>query len=129
MTYRLLLLIAVLGFDGCAALTATSGRVAIQDEKSTATTEVNFSEHDRLAIQRYFKANASILARGSSLPAGFGRYDVLPGTLVGESLPTALEHQLAPVPNGYRRLRVGHDVVLMRATTRTVSDIIFRPGS
>ena len=111
-----------------------SGRVFVQD-KSTRV-EVGFNKHDRNRIRRYYarkhrKKSKKLppgLAKKQRLPPGLNkhvqRHGRLPPGQEGRALPAELERELAPLPAGYIRRRVGGDVVLANEHTRVVFDVV-----
>jgi len=125
MGLSVLLLIYVLAsIGGC----ATSGAVVVEDENTRV--EVVFNERDRHLIRDYYGRRhlPPGLAKRSSLPPGLQkqvqRRGQLPPGLQGDRLPDELEAQLSRLPEGYVRLRVGVDVVLMNTRTRVIVDVI-----
>jgi len=119
---------AAIVVTGCATQTATSGRIAIKDDRRTI--DIHFSDHDRSVIYSYYSQSLGRglppgLAKRQQLPPGLAKRDTLPPGLQGEPLPSDLERQLAPLPSGYVRIRVGRDIVLYNAHTRVVFDIVF----
>src|ERR1051325_4401629 len=101
---------------GCATQAATSGRIVIQDSGTHAA--VSFNEHDRALIQNYYGQRRTGLPPGwakreGNLPPGLAKRETLPPGLRGDALPYDLERQLASLPAGYVRMRVGSDVVLL----------------
>ena len=128
MVQRLLLacVLAVLA-AGCAALTATSGRVAIGEGNTQVA--VSFSSHDRALIEEYYGKKKHHLPPGlakrhGNLPPGLAKRDKLPPGLQRDPLPRELEYQLSALPSGYVRVRVGGDIVLLDGRTRVVMDVI-----
>lgn len=112
---------------GCATYPGTSGRVVVHDKNTHV--EVAFSDRDRSLIREYYHRHLPPgLAKRSSLPPGLQkqvqRRGHLPPGLEGKSLPHELEVQLSSLPEGYVRLRVGVDVVLMNTHTRVVVDVV-----
>jgi hypothetical protein len=120
----LLLIYVLASIGGC----ATSGAVVVEDEN--ARVEVVFSERDRYLIRDYYGRHRLPpgLAKRSSLPPGLQkqvqRWGQLPPGLQGDRLPDELEVQLSRLPEGYVRVRVGADIVLMNTRTRVVVDVI-----
>jgi hypothetical protein len=109
---------------GCAAQTATSGRVVIRDDR--AAVEVSISASDRAVIEEYYRAAKTKppgLVKREKLPPGLARHDVLPPGLQGRPLPYALETRLTVLPPTTVRVIVGHDIVLLQRATRLVLDI------
>lgn len=107
---------------------ATSGAVVVEDEGTRV--EVVFSDRDRTLIHDYYRRRGLPpgLAKRSSLPPGLQkqvqRRGQLPPGLQRERLPNDLEIRLSPLPEGYVRVRVGADVVLMNMRTRVIVDVI-----
>jgi hypothetical protein len=120
----LLLIYILASIGGC----ATSGAVVVEDENTRV--EVAFSERDRHLIRDYYgrRRLPPGLAKRSSLPPGLQKQvqerGHLPPGLQGERLPDELESRLSPVPEGYVRVRVGTDIVLMNTRTRVIMDVI-----
>jgi hypothetical protein len=117
---------------GCAALTATSGRVVIQDQNTQVA--VSFSSRDRALIDEYYgkkekkkKKNLppGLAKRKGGLPPGLAKRDTLPPGLRRDPLPDELEVQRTTLPSGYIRARVGQDIVLLDGRTRVVIDVIY----
>ena len=91
--------------------------------------EIRFSDRDRVLIRDYYRRQLPPgLAKKSRLPPGLRkqlyRHGELPPGLQGRALPAELERRLSRLPEGYVRIRVGTDVVLMDRRTRVVLDII-----
>lgn len=123
----LLAIFAIGLVTGCASNPRTSGRVVVHDENSQV--EVVFTNRDRDLIRDYYHRHLPPgLAKRSSLPPGLQkqvqRRGHLPPGLEGKHLPHELEVQLSSLPEGYVRLRVGVDVVLMNTHTRVVVDVV-----
>jgi hypothetical protein len=140
------LLIALL-LPGCAAYVATSGKVAVKDDRQASKAQpssvpvpsnnarpakrdtrvamaAGFSTRDRLTIEEYFEKQRSVQARPESLPAGFSAHDRLPTQIHGQPLPRVLETRLTVLPDAYVRLQVGRDVLLMERDSRVVLDLL-----
>jgi len=97
---------------------------------------VTFSDGDRRAIRDYYAA----LARPSRGKRGHNPHDAgalppgirkqiaqgkgLPPGLAKQRLPDALERRLSPLPDGYVRVRIGADIVLLNARTQVVLDLM-----
>ena len=118
----------VLMVAGCAAHTATSGRVVIRDDR--VAVDVRFSDHDRAAIEHHYrsvkpKKTPPGLAKRESLPPGLARRDTLPPGLQGRLLPRELEARLTVLPAAQVRVVIGRDIVLMQRDTRVVLDILY----
>lgn len=98
------------------------------------TCECIFTEHDRILIVDWFRAN------DSDLPPGLAKRDRLPpglekqlrerGTLPPglqkrvQPLPYELERELDPLPRGYRRGVVGGSVIIMNEQTSVIYAIL-----
>jgi hypothetical protein len=120
-----LVLVSLVGsLAGC----ATSGAVVVEDDSGRV--EVVFTDRDRRLIHEYYSRRSLPpgLAKRSSLPPGLQkqveRRGQLPPGLQGERLPDELEVHLSRLPEGYVRIRVGADVVLMNTRTRVIVDVI-----
>jgi len=109
----------------------TSGSVEVAGDD--ARIKIVFSDHDRELIHQYYghgkqKQMPPGLAKKERLPPGLQkqikRNGQLPPGLEGRYLPHDLEHRLEPLPNGYLRVRVGTDIVLMETATRVILDVI-----
>lgn len=116
---------------GCAAMTATSGRVVIQDPHTQVA--VSFSSRDRTLIEEYYSGRKRHLPPGlakrrGGLPPGLAKRDRLPPGLRREPLPRELEARLSALPAGYIRVRVGQDIVLLDGRTHVVFDVIYGIG-
>ncbi len=118
-----------------------SGHVVIGDERSRVA--VVFSDHDRKLIDEFYRQRhqhkyKKSKGRGKGLPPGLAKREQLPpglqkqiarrGTLPpglqGKALPYELEHRLSPLPEGYARVRIGADIVLLDQNTRIMVDVI-----
>ncbi len=125
MVRYLAVFLASLTLAGCATQAATSGRIVLQDDSTVA--DVRISDHDRRAIEDYYRKKRPPLSakRGDNLPPGLRKRDKLPPGLQGEPLPAELERALAPLPGNYARVRVGQDIVLFDRRTRVVYDVMY----
>lgn len=127
--HRLMVLTMVLAASGCASYLATSGRVVLKDDH--ATVDVAFNNHDRAVIESYYKKSKKgglppgLAKRSGKLPPGLAKRDRLPPGLQGDTLPYGLETKLSPLPSGYIRVRIGHDIVLLDQSTRVVFDVLY----
>jgi len=111
---------------GCVGY-GSAGRVQLQDGRTRL--DVAFSSRDRQIVHDYYRRHLPPgLAKRATLPPGLAKRETLPPGLAGERLPQDLEMRLARLPEGYVRLRVGTDVVLMNARTRLVFDVIQEIG-
>lgn len=85
---------------------------------------------DRAIIRNYFQDHFASLPlerrenpRQPSLPMW------LPSHVKQNPLPSALECKLSQLPDGYERVLVGRDVLLVESDTRTVVDILHQTGA
>lgn len=106
-----------------------SGTVSVEGDSTRV--EVSFGERERQRIREYYGSRRGLppgLAKKEELPPGLARQvrrdGELPPGLEGKRLPRELERDLPRPPEGYVRLRVGLDVVLVDRDTRVVVDII-----
>jgi len=122
--YRIIAIIfsAVL-LAGCLT---TSGRVAVHEGNTSVA--VSFNNHDRRLISDYYhnkrKRLPPGLAKKGKLPPGLAKRQTLPRGLSGRTLPRDLLDNLSRIPEGYVRLRVGTDIVIMNRKTRVIFDVI-----
>lgn len=110
--------VLVLLLTGCSAHTATSGRIAIRDDR--AIVETRFSDRDRTIVQEYYR-----ITKPKKASTGLAKRDVLPPGLQGKPLPRDLVGRLSPLPATQSRIIVGQDIVLMQRDTRVVLDILY----
>lgn len=135
--------------QGCATYVATSGRVAVKDDRPVSRQEqkpatssapaaharstprdarvamvAGFSTRDRLTIEEYFEKQRNAAGKRESLPSGFSPQDRLPASIHGQPLPRTLESRLTVLPDAYTRLQVGQDVLLMERESRVVLDLL-----
>jgi len=124
--------------SGCAEYPVAPGgfaQVMLHDGPTRVT--VTFSDADRRAIRDYYAALAVPPRHGrghnphgapDALPPGIRKQVAqgkgLPPGIARKRLPTDLERRLAPLPDGYVRLRVGTDVVLFDARAEVVVDLL-----
>jgi hypothetical protein len=131
--FLLCLIVLASTMIGCATdPRVNSGSIEVRTEDINA--RVAFDEKDREAIIGYYshknksKSMPPGLAKKETLPPGLQKHIVkhgeLPPGLQGRSLPYELEKKLTPLPEGFVRLKVGADVVLMDEKTRVVIDVI-----
>lgn len=124
----LILAVAAVGLGGCVSQPViTDADVVVADEQGRYA--VRFSHRDRLLIRDYYRSSLPPgLAKKRRLPPGLEKqlYErgTLPPGLSGERLPQALERQLDRLPEGYARVRVGLDVILLDRRSRVIVDII-----
>lgn len=114
--------------SGCATHAAMSGRVVLQDGNSEVAVDIN--GRDRALIQDYYDERKKRLPPGlakrrGGLPPGLARHAALPPGLRGDPLPADLERKLTRLPNGYLRVRIGPDIVLLEGRTRVVLDVVY----
>lgn len=92
-----------------------------------------FTDHDRDLIRHYFREHPRHglppgLAKREQLPPGLRkhvhRHGNLPPGLHGHPLPSDLERRLRHLPDGYVRLVVGTDLVILDTRTRVIMDVI-----
>ena len=108
-----LLFAAAVTFQGCAS----------SPEQPTATAAgVAFSSADRTAITQYFGGYARQLAKPSA--SNYKAGDVLETGQRPRMLPTDLAVRLSPLPEGYSRLIVGTDVILVHRDSHRIADVI-----
>ena len=121
--------------SGCANTTySTSGRVVMQDDHSVI--DIAFSDHDRMLIHEYFSAKSHPkhkhlppgLAKKGKIPPGHQKQLVrqghLPPGLDYQHLPANLELRLSTLPEGYVRVMVDGNFILLNENTRVIFDII-----
>jgi hypothetical protein len=128
MFLRFIFAVALAALAGCAAIGATSGRVVIKDQETQVA--VSFSSYDRALIEEYYgkqkkRLPPGLAKRRGGLPPGLAKRDTLPPGLQRDPLPRELEAQLATLPSGYVRVRVGQDIVLLDGRTHVVIDVIY----
>lgn len=126
----LIVLILSMGLGGCAGIPQnTSGHVVLANDEGYI--DISFSDRDRRLIHDYYgnpakrkQAPPGLAKRGGNLPPGLAKRDTLPPGLQGRGLPNDLESRLSRLPDGYVRLKIGTDIVLMNSKTHVVFDII-----
>lgn len=135
MSFRLLLVAFVFSLailPSCATIPEeTSGRVEVETDDTQVV--VVFNEHDSRLIREYYRSHLKRLppglAKKKRLPPGLEKQIVrkgkLPPGLSENPLPASLERDLTPLPDGYIRIRVEADVVLIEERTRVVMDVIY----
>lgn len=107
--------------QGCAAYVATSGRVAVREDRAGIAS--GFSSRDRISIEEHFHHQRVAPSR-EALPSGFAPRSRLPAGIQGRPLPRALEAKLTVLPFAYLRLQVGRDVLLLERESRIVLDLL-----
>lgn len=129
MLYRCLAALTLAVFvSGCATHAMTSGRVVVRDGNSEIAVSIN--ERDRALITEYYGSKNKRLPPGlakrkGGLPPGLAKRDKLPPGLESEPLPVELERRLTRLPDGYVRVRIGHDIVLLDGRTRVIVDVVY----
>jgi Ni/Co efflux regulator RcnB len=132
LTVLAVLLSAMIG--ACAANPEIErGTIAVENKDFSAS--VIFSANDREKIISHYKSgrgNKKLppgLAKKQELPPGLQKHikkhGKLPPGLEEKRLPDTLERTLARLPEGYVRMKVGGDVVLMNEKTRVVFDVVW----
>ena len=116
-------LLSAMFFACTAAPQIESGSVALENKDIKAV--MIFSSGDREKISHYYKSRKRTKALPPGLQKHLQKYDELPPGLEGKKLPQDLDRTLTRLPEGYVRLKVGGDVVLMNEKTRVVFDVIW----
>jgi Ni/Co efflux regulator RcnB len=109
------------------------GTIAVGNEDFRGA--IIFSAHDREKIVHHYKNGKKRkkmppgLAKKQELPPGLQKHikkhGQLPPGLEARRLPDSLERTLSRLPEGYVRMKVGGDVVLMNEKTRVVFDVVW----
>jgi diadenosine tetraphosphatase ApaH/serine/threonine PP2A family protein phosphatase len=91
--------------------------------------DLAFSDRDRDAIYNYYRRTLPPgLAKKQRLPPGLrkhlARHGELPPGLSSYRLPHDLDRRLVRLPNGYVRLIVGTDIVLLHERTHLILDVV-----
>ena len=110
---------------------STSGAVTVRGDHGQMT--LVFSDSDRDYIHRYYRSNLPPgLAKREQLPPGLRkqlvRRGTLPPGLQSQHLPYDLDRHLSRLPEGYARIRVASDVLLIDEHTRVIFDVITDVG-
>lgn len=127
-TKVLLVLVVASALAGCASdRYRPQGGKAVRSDGAQVT--IVFSDHERAEIRRYFAHQLPPgLAKRNQLPPGLSKQlatrGTLPPGLSGDRLPADLERRLSQLPEGYVRLRVATDVLLLDARTRVILDTV-----
>ena len=110
-----------------------SASVAIENNKIDGI--MVFSASAREKIIYYFKNGKQRksmppgLAKKQELPPGLQKqikkHGELPPGLAGKGLPDTLERTLSRLPEGFVRIKIGGDVVLINEKTRVVFDVVW----
>lgn len=106
-----------LAVSGCGINAVSRGKVA----PSPVAPAVSLSADDRAKIHAYFAKQPAARAKDSA--RGLARGDRIGGGRL-IPLPGALESRLRPLGAGYRRARVGYDVLLVDSQN-TIVDIAY----
>lgn len=111
--------------------TSTRGTISVSDDHGQVT--LMFSDRDRDYIHRYYRGNLpSGLAKRDQLPPGLRkqlvRRGTLPPGLQSQRLPYDLDRHLSRLPEGYARIRIASDVLLIDERTRVIFDVITDVG-
>jgi hypothetical protein len=104
-----------------------SGGVLIRDNDTGI--DIRFTYADKNIIRDYYRRNLPPgLAKRSTLPPGLQkqlqRKGSLPPGLSTEPLPYDLEHKLSRLPEGYIRVRIETNILIMRAATKEIFDVL-----
>jgi len=109
------------------------GTIAVEDKNFRSS--LIFSAYDREKIIYHYKKDREQqgmppgLAKKQELPPGLQKHikkhGKLPPGLEARRLPESLERTLDRLPEGYVRMKVGGDVVLMDEKTRVVFDVVW----
>lgn len=94
-----------------------------------------FSTHDRDMIRDYYRDSYSNLPpglakRGGNLPPGLQKHLERDGQLPPglqkrvQPFPVELERRLPPLPDGYRRVTLGVDILILDRRTQRIMDIV-----
>ena len=130
--FALILLGVILILTACQGpARSTSGGVIVQTPGSKVS--VVFSDRDRQVIGDYYarhkvKKVPPGLAKKDQLPPGLAKQVVkngaLPPGLQGRALPSDLETKLSRLPDGYRRIIIGANIVILNTATQVIADIM-----
>jgi hypothetical protein len=124
--------------SGCASSPQINSGIFEVHSDSTHV-KVAFSDNDRRIIHKYYhikkskyKKSPPGLAKKNTLPPGLQkqlqRKGKLPPGLDKRNLPYELEEKLSPLPQGYVRIKVGGNIVLMDEQSEVIFDIIHDIG-
>lgn len=127
------LAIAIVGLSSACVMNGTSTRGAISVHDDHGQVTLVFSDHDRDHIHRYYRSHLPPgLAKRDQLPPGLRkqlvRRGTLPPGLQSQRLPDDLDRHLSRLPEGYARIRVASDVLLIDTHTRVIFDVITDVG-
>lgn len=105
------------------------------DDYSGGKVQIVFSRHDQEIIRDYYRDQYSNLPpglakRGGNLPPGLQKHLDRDGTLPPglqkrvQPFPVELERHLAPLPDGYSRVTLGVDIIILDRRTQRIMDIV-----
>ncbi len=131
----LLMLFAISLSPASAAADSASARAATQPAAAivpVASPRPGFDARTRILIQDYYRSHSASLPAGLATKGEFPpgeqkrleRKRRLPPGIDQRSLPPDLAQRLPPLPQGYDRVIVGQDVVLVEVSTQTVVDVL-----
>lgn len=127
----LMLALSLFCVVGCEAPAPRYGKVVVHDRD--VDVRIIFNERDRIIIRDWYASRHHSLppglAKQGKLPPGHAKRwaprDTLPPGLAYRSLPVELERRLSPLPDGYVRVIIGSDIVLINTRTRVIFDILY----
>ncbi len=104
------------------------------ERAASPQTQLVITEQERVLVKNYFaNPNAGLppgLAKREQLPPGLEKQLRARGTLPPGlqkkliPLPVELEHQMHPLPDGYKRFVVGANIIVMNEKTSLVCDVM-----
>ena len=103
--------------------------------KDSGGVRIVFSVHDREVIRDYYYGRNSNLPpglakRGGNLPPGLQKHLERDGTLPPglqkrvQPFPDDLDRRLPRIPDGYRRVTLGVDILILDRRTQRIVDIV-----
>ena len=120
----------------CVTTTPQPDRGSVILENKDMMAVLVFGDEDREKINHFYKGREKTkalppgLAKREELPPGLQKHiqkhNELPPGLESRRLPYELESTLTRLPEGYIRLKVGSDIVLMNEITRVIMDVIWK---
>lgn len=124
------LVLATVLFGGCESHPPRHGEVVVRD--GDMSVRIVFTDRDRMLIRDWYEERRRSLppglAKKGMVPPGHAKRlsprDTLPPGLAWRELPPELERRLTRLPDGYVRVIVGKDIVLMDRRTRVILDIL-----
>jgi hypothetical protein len=104
-------------------------------DRGGARVSIVFGSRDREIIRDYYHDQYSNLPpglakRGGNLPPGLQKHLERDGTLPPglqkrvQPFPVELERRLPPLPDGYRRVTLGVDILILDRRTQRIMDIV-----